>query len=346
MPFRYTKKEGHAVLVASCPPPPPPPDLDAVETKLGLKKSMLRDGNDMLDSDDPFLVVDEEFQGEHRSEIVQYLYEGPPTCQCCVNWVDERPANIYEKDEEKGDDKIPILVRRKRICAGSNVFQIDSIQIQSAPLRLLLTQIFNRYDNIVPFVKYLTFLSPFSPFYWCLEEFEVAMKEEKDEKLAKQLKCLHNIVKSETAGSFSIGRELQDHGIIAYHLLWTLLKPGELLYSKDRGQERFYALHSVSQVSASYSLHVRSFDWNGSYFGFSTSTISVHYFSGSKRITDLNVFPARFLDNLEEVKERLVARGKKFVGLAGIHHKSYREQENVSGNKTGVSTPYLGSRDF
>ena len=340
MPLAYTKKEGLAVLVPSLPLVTPLPDPK--DPGLGLKKSTLRNGSDPLDSEDAYLLVDDEFQveNEDRSEIVHSLYEGPRNCQCCNNWVDKRPDDIYEKKEENVDEKAPILVRRKRICDGSKIFQIDSIEIQSAPLRLILAKVFDRYDHIMPTIGYLTFRPPFWPFHWRWEEFEAAIKEEKDEKLAKQLKCLRNLVKSETSGLFGVSRELQDNGVIEHRLLWTLFKPGELIYSKEHGRERFYILCSVSQY-ANISLQVNSLDWNGRHLGFVTSTLSIRYFSGSSRITDLNVFPARFLDNLEEVKERMVARGKKFIELAGVHHKSYRGQENVSGNKAGVSISTL-----
>src|SRR5262249_9555243 len=86
MSFAYTKKEGLAVLVNSLPPIPDPKASDS-----GLKKSTLRDGNDTLDSEDAYLLVDEEFQveNEDRTEIVHSVYEGPRTCQCCTNWVDK-----------------------------------------------------------------------------------------------------------------------------------------------------------------------------------------------------------------------------------------------------------------
>lgn len=341
MPFVYTKQEGLAVLVASLPSTTPPTDFK--DAGLCQKKSMLQDGGDTPDSEDTYLLVDEEFQveNEDRSEIVHSLYEGPRTCQCCTNWVDERPADYYEKDEEKVDEKAPILVRRKRISDGSKIFQIDSIQIQSAPLRTILAKVFDRYDHITPTLANLTFRPPFRPFYWRWEEFETTIKEEKDEKLAKQLKCLRNLVKSEMAGLFDVSRELQDNGIIEHHLLWTLFKPGELLYSKDHERERFYVLNSVSLYGLSFTLQVRSLDWNGRHLGFSSSSLHIRHFIGTSRIVDLTVFPARFLDNLEEVKERVIERGKKFIELAGVHHKSYKEEENVSGNKAGVSISAL-----
>lgn len=348
MPVRYTK-EGHAVLVGSSrfPPPPPsptPPATTSSGDKWGLEGSMLRDGSDAMDSEDAYLVVDDQFQvnAADRSEIVQCLYEGSRTCQCCINWVDERPADLEEeKDEaEKIDDKVPILVRRKRICEGSKYFHIHSIEIQSASLRMTLAKVFDRYDQILPFVRYLTFLAPFRPFYWRWKEFEQAIKEEKDEKLVKQLKCIRDIVKLEIFGALTISRELQDNGIISYHFLWTLYKPGELLYSKEDGKERFYVLDSApNDANPYYTLNVKFLDWNGSYFGFANSALQLHYFTGSKRITDLKVFPARFLDDLEKVKERVVARGKKIVELAGVHHKSYRRKGIVSGNKTAARFP-------
>lgn len=328
MPFVYTKKEGLAVLVDSLPSTTPPTP---------------KDGGDTPDSEDTYLLVDEEFQVENgdRSEIIHSLYEGPRTCQCCTNWVDKRPADIIEKDEEKVDEKAPIVVRRKRISEGGKVFQIDSIQIQSAALRAILVKVFDRYDHIVPTIGCLTFRPPFWPFYWRWEEFETTIKEEKDEKLAKQLKCLRNLVKSEMAGLFDVSRELQNNGVIEHRLLWTLFKPGELVYSKYHGRERFYVLSSISQYGPSFSLQVQSLDWNGRHLGFSSTSLYIRHFHGTSRIADLSVFPMRYLENLDEVKERVVARGKKFIELAGVHHKAYRMQENVSGNRAGASISTL-----
>jgi hypothetical protein len=116
-------------------------------------------------SDDAFSVVDG-LDEEERAKIIQDYYEGPKTCQCCINWVDGVPDGHQEENDDSEDEEEgpPIVVRRKRTGGGAKPFAIHAIEIRNAEMRKVLTGVFKGFDGLIPDLKYLTFLAPFRPF--------------------------------------------------------------------------------------------------------------------------------------------------------------------------------------
>jgi hypothetical protein len=329
MPIRGPPPPANLGMV--CPPPPPPFPPPGFEFGFGQGLLDGGEGSSTPLSEDTFSVIDETFQenAEERAKIVQELWEGTEKkCLCCIPWVDSRPEDVEpEVEESEDDDEMPVIVRRKRTNGGRRPFEIHSIEIRSPALRAVLFDVFDKFDGILELFKYLTFMAPFKVFYWRWEEFEKAIKDEKDDEVVKQLKYLRKLVKTEIHHTFTVTKELLEHGIITHSYLWTLFKPGELVYANDEGQERFYILRCTSNNGASINLYLKYMDWDGTRFGLNEDCLEIPFFPGTKKITEMMVFPAKYLgeERMAQVKERVMARGRKFVELAGIHHKSYRE---------------------
>lgn len=293
--------------------------------------------------DDAFSIIDEEagitpgeelanLHDNERTRFMKELFEGPATCQCCVNWVADCPPDLEETNplESERDDEESFTVRRRRTYGGSKTWEIHSIEVNSKPLRAVLLKVFEGFDGLVLGLKYLRFLAPFRSFYWRWDRFEKAISEHHDENLTKPLKALHRLVKSSFAKAFQTTKELLSHGVIGHSYLWALFKPGELIYSNEDGHDRFYVLHSILEYPGiEFDLCCKYVDYDGFKFGYAEKRIQIMGFSETVSITKLKAFPAKYLDSLDRVQEKILARGQAFRNLAGVHCKSYRESAHA-----------------
>lgn len=65
-------------------------------------------------------------------------------------------------------------------------------------------------------------------------------------------------------------------------------------------------------------------EYDGKHFGYGRIYTHLGYFKGTRKITTLSCYPFRYYEHANELRKELVARGKKFVSLAGAHYKSYQ----------------------
>lgn len=64
-------------------------------------------------------------------------------------------------------------------------------------------------------------------------------------------------------------------------------------------------------------------DYDGEYYGPKSVRFVFLEYTGRKDISALDIFPAHFDENAEATRAELLARGRKFVGCAGVSHKRY-----------------------
>jgi hypothetical protein len=306
-------------------------------------------------SDETFCVVDTHLAGEDskelaiqlgaRKEFVQDFYEGKRTCDCCINWVEECPPDLDLEYLVEGDtEKAPLTVRHQRTFGGSRALEMHSIEVNSAKLRHVLEQVFAGFDGIIPGLKYLTFMAPFKNFYYRWDRFEKAIEDEQDEAVAKGLKWLRSLVKRQLADEFAISKDMLEKGVITYTYLWTLFKPGDLIYSKNKGDDQFYILQSTNFNAALTAtvLNCLYVDWDGYQFGFNYNNIEIGSFMGTKSITELPAFPVSYLPKADLVREKLLLRGQKFRDLSKVQYKAYHEPTigaDPKNNKSNVGLP-------
>ncbi|SPO00368.1 uncharacterized protein DNG_03213 [Cephalotrichum gorgonifer] len=267
-----------------------------------------------------------------KSTLVQNLYEGPRKCQCCINWVDHLPDNA-DIEEENDEDGFPLVVRYS-ISRGEDTSRISihSIDIRDSATREALFSVFDGFDNINPSINYLIFEAPFMPFFYRWEQFEKAIESCTAPHTKEVLAQLHAIVKTELAEAFAISAELIKNGVISYPYLWTVFRPGEILcQDAPVGGPRLYYLESTvihAKLPAEFQLLVQFVDYGAGYFGLGSTDFSIWPFRGTKKITDLPVYPLRFRPDLAAVKQTAISRGRQFHALAGVHYKEYLD-DNV-----------------
>lgn len=262
------------------------------------------------------------------SPLVQSLYEGPRKCSCCINWVDYLPANADSDGDD--DEDLPLVVRHS-VFRGEDASRVSihSIEVRDSATRDALFPVFEGFDRVHPGINYLVFHAPFKPFFYRWSQFEQAIDSCTAPRTKAILEHLYTTVKAELAEAFAIWDELVENGVISYPYLWTIFQPGEVLCEDvlGGGTPRFYYLEELEDPDLHDShldrrLLVQYVDLDDK-FGLIGTDFRIWSFQGTRRITDLPVYPARFLPDYSSVKQAVISRGQKFAALAGVHYKEY-----------------------
>ena len=147
---------------------------------------------------------------------------------------------------------------------------------------------------------------------------------------------------------------LTSHGEINFDVLYAILVPRSILITTDpitrepRAVRLISAGLSQSMCGPTYDLQCESIDAvdeykapagdtgdvnappppsssakGGSAFGKVHSRIPLYYFEGTIKIKTLNAYPLKYHPDADSLRERLLARGKKWAGLLGVHHMQY-----------------------
>ncbi|KAI9769842.1 MAG: hypothetical protein M1840_003836 [Geoglossum simile] len=143
---------------------------------------------------------------------------------------------------------------------------------------------------------------------------------------------------------------LLEEGKISFDLLWILFQPNTVVHTTCPGsdQPRYFKFDSgqmeaSSQGECFFKLDCRYFDYDGKVFGEVEIPLGIPQFRGVKKINTLNVFPLKYHEQVEELKDTLVARGQKFISLMGMHHRYYKGIAFVKRNDRRVKF-YVESR--
>ncbi|KAI1075434.1 P-loop containing nucleoside triphosphate hydrolase protein [Whalleya microplaca] len=287
-----------------------------------------------LDSDEPSTDEDESPDRENSGQLctTKTLYEGETKCPCCINWVEELPDDVETSVEEETKSKRhALLIRLRKSHGDGKSMVLHSIVVQSPHLRSLLGEVFQEYAGITTALKKLVFKAPFHCFFYEWDRLEQAIRDVKDPVRKSHACLLQRTLRTELKETISSSNDLNKNGVITYDYLWTIFRPGIDIYTSDvDGYDRIFKLQSAN-YGGSYSgqyfqLFVNEIDCDGRGFGYQSSVVFIPSFSGTKRIKELDAFPASCHPRLEEIKEALTKRGRIFrdTQLKPYHYATYK----------------------
>ena len=135
------------------------PSLSATLTTLNDEES-----EDVSDTD---LKIDKASPKDIEMECgIKNLYEGPPKCSCCTNWIEEYPEDLKETIEEtKNSKRHALLARHKKSHREREAMQVYQIVIQSPLLKAFLKTALKDYPPTTVGLKDLEFSQPFVAFF-------------------------------------------------------------------------------------------------------------------------------------------------------------------------------------
>ncbi|KAF8245455.1 hypothetical protein K440DRAFT_555778 [Wilcoxina mikolae CBS 423.85] len=137
---------------------------------------------------------------------------------------------------------------------------------------------------------------------------------------------------------------LLENKSITFDLLWAVLKPGTIMYTTCAGSDEprafklEYAQMNVSFMRGKWwSIEGRYLEYDGKDnstvtgkdgkkgggFGWGSVMVDIEAFKGARKIGSLACYPLEYRKDSEELKAKLIERGKKFVSLRGMQYKSH-----------------------
>ncbi|KAL5340379.1 hypothetical protein BJX70DRAFT_361608 [Aspergillus crustosus] len=149
---------------------------------------------------------------------------------------------------------------------------------------------------------------------------------------AKHLKVLLKYLDADYAETKKTLYPLLEANTITFDLLWALFKPNTIAYTPTYGNQdepRAFKIEYATKESSFmkghwYNIEGRYLEYDGKTFGMGTMAAEVDAFKGVRKITSLGCYPLKYHREADEIKTKLIERGKKFVALRGMNYRFHR----------------------
>lgn len=191
-----------------------------------------------------------------------------------------------------------------------------------------------------------------------VEEYESALatrtRTEEEERILASLRVLLDYMRKNYRQTLARISSLVSHGEITFDLLYAILVPGTIILNRCQITRETRALRlttaskSITSSGQFYNLQCEALEefleeggndndepteigWgdkdeasNRKRWGWVSRTAQVWDFAGVEKINTLNAFPIQFHPDEATITSMLVARGRKWASLSGMHHVFYR----------------------
>ncbi|KAF3064947.1 putative aaa family atpase protein [Daldinia childiae] len=260
---------------------------------------------------------------------------------------DKDGHKVYSKRNPREDGDNPdwwklYALTETRHFKESGAFKRTRLHVNPQPLKQLLEDVIVGfpYDPVDAQQEVEFDLPAYCLFFYRKQLEEVGTERFKDDESSlKHLKLLLDWIDKVHEEAFKASQRFQssDQRPISYEYLWTIFKPGCLLYTRVQGQPRAFKLRGFwyeTDDEPCLAIRFRYVDYDGEKFGTRTDTFRIPKYSGVMRCEDLNIMPLDFHSSSSEFRTRLLERGRRFRELAGQHFMQY----------SGVAIKHDGSK--
>ena len=148
----------------------------------------------------------------------------------------------------------------------------------------------------------------------------------------QHLKLMINYLDKDYAKTKETLYPLLEAKLITFEYLWALYKSEDIAYcptyndvKEPRAFSIEFATKEQSLVKGSwYQIEGKYLEYDGKIFGKGNLSIEQEAFKGPKPITTLACYPIRYHPDANNLREKLIARGKKFVSLKGMNYRYHK----------------------
>ena len=259
----------------------------------------------------------------------------PPGSRCETKALEERHSKkgdveVIEKDEYKPEFTKPY---EDYALVTQQYFDKD-YKLTKTTLMVNSPQILQVFQDVVRFYPTqpsgfedsVTLENPFSMLYHYRKEFATyRQKQECDDLTRMHVNLLLDFIQGELGEASSKADRMVTAGFINFKYLWTIYRPGDLLYATKFKHGRLYrmedAAYRESKVQGPFFEITCSFlDFDGTNVGKAKENIQIYErrsFAGENpsEISSLPVFPREHLKGQDDLEERLMRRGERFLEM-------------------------------
>jgi hypothetical protein len=269
---------------------------------------------------------------------VHTVYEDPFRLN---KWTTQYPEQVGLPVEDAESAKHALVARYKLSASPSKTLDLHSVVVQSPLLKQSLARVLNGYPGITTDLERLEFNAPFECFVHRWDQLHA----EKDEMIrqvpngpedgnthaqaAAHLELLCSTLEGELGSVVREKKDMVAHGVMKFKNIWALFEPGCLVYQKSKfdGDDRVYKLKTAKPTTINsgqvYQLECQYIDFDGTAFGLNKETINITEYQGTKKITKFEAYPLEFREDSDNLKQRLIERGRLFEAYKGHHFVGY-----------------------
>ncbi|KAK4444618.1 AAA family ATPase [Podospora aff. communis PSN243] len=234
-------------------------------------------------------------------------------------------------------EKFALCVTRQYDTLNKQV-QRTSVQVNSKALKNILKKVIVSYPGQIFSSADIAIDFPAHCLYHYRRELAAALD---DQVLGSDgeahLPILLNFIEEQFAEEIKDEKNLLSQGVATFAHLWTIFRPGSLIFSQRNGQPVVCKLLWYSYVCGNcpgLQLTLEYVDYDGDSFGTRNDSFKLPPYSGTTSIVQLGAFPLSYHPHAEAITNALTARGRRWEKLAGQNHMSY----------SGIATDTTGSR--
>jgi hypothetical protein len=264
--------------------------------------------------------------------VIKTFYEGKNSDAHHFDWVDYPPKQI-SKSVAKAQDRVAIKVykvkdRSKTCIDGRYPLKYHMLEVQNPTLVAALEPILKRENVHLDVNAPAVFNYPFRDLYFCYEDIIAAYKKTLDsEPLKAFLQLLIQTLDDMFAELRVKQRQLLNAGLVNFQTAWTYFPRDTIVYSYGNNSELLCKVETTSYTKVMcmdvFNIHVKIMAFNGKGFVWLQKELEIPAFEGNKPITELLHYPVDFHPERDDVRMRLISRGKKVLDLQGLSYRTY-----------------------
>ncbi|KAK4235599.1 P-loop containing nucleoside triphosphate hydrolase protein [Achaetomium macrosporum] len=275
---------------------------------------------------------------EQGDDGVQKLYRHDCPYDACPSRWSKFATHQDEQNALEAEVRTVPIVQRYTFNSDKE-WVTDSFNVNCPHMRAFLSEALVKYQDLDLDLEGWTFSPPYKPLVhrWdrILALHQQTRDADGDPDKKKAVDQLVNFLKPILAGSIEDLTTTRDTGTIRYGMLWQIYPPGECVLTKFFGVDtvcRVVKYHK-SQRRRCWIITLEYVDWDGERCGLRTSEVKIPLYYGLRRVTSFPAYPLSFADKPGEIKEAMMARGRRFQQLRGYHFLSYDGVKILTGSE-------------
>jgi hypothetical protein len=248
-------------------------------------------------------------------------------------------AQEHQTKKKQGKfEEFSVLLRRKKRYTKKDGYKAISMQVEirdpiiQKALQVVLGPV--RYLNLQTLPLCLN--EPFRELFWFRKELQdYQNRQENTSEEQESFGILSEFIADRLHKTIQHYDQMVPQGFITYAQLWTIFRPSSWVLSMDFDMPQMYSAQSFRYLESSErgrfaELTCLMWNFETNTFGISSRDINMCEFDGTRKITDLDVYPFESLsdDDKANMYERLLARGKKWMALTSLQHRFYNGKEH------------------
>ena len=240
---------------------------------------------------------------------------------------------VESLDGAHGFDKAYAVVVNQ-IFSERNRLDLTLLTINSAHILKAFRDVIQSYPTVpADFSEPFDMESPFRMLYHYWDDLDAYRKSSENDEARMHLNLLFDFMETDMGPEKKRCETNVKNGQVDYARLWTIYRPGDL-------QVRFENNHPwlLKMVKTAYEentkegkwmeVHCTYTDYDGTDVGEAKHIVKIHqkrYFASENpaNITDLKVYPRKFLKEDDSLEKRLFERGAHFLALQGTCVRQY-----------------------